>query len=664
MQAFYKLVRQALKYRLTVGLSLFCSLMVGLLWGANIGTLYPVIEVVFRGESMVQSVRRNIDESQRHVEKLQTEISELESQITMNPSSSGKLESAISSRNSRIDAEHRSTEKWQRIEPWVANYLPSDPMTTLLVVMGILLCATILKGIFISLNEILVARITLRSMFDLRKLFYRRAIRWDLATFTEDRTSRLMSRFTHDLARIGEGLQTLFGRAMHEPMKIAVCLLGAGLICWRLLIVSFVLAPLGILVLRMISRAARNTAEDEMSAMSDVYAHLAESFQGIKAVKAFGQGQRERRKFHVLAKTLLLRRMRSAAWRSLVKPTSEILSMSVVAISVVLGAYMVLNRETQILGITLSAYPLNPATLMLFYAFLLGASEPMKKLSGISIQLIRSASAAQRIDNLMCREPTITSPKNPVPFPDVAANIVFENVKFRYQRGDNVLHKVNLEIKCGETIALVGPNGCGKSSLVNLVNRFYDPKRGAIRINGIDLRDFRIEDLRSQIALVPQECVLFDDTVINNIRYGLRLATDEQVVAAAKQARAHDFICSKLADGYDTVIGEGGMMLSGGQRQRLALARVCLRNSQIWILDEATSSVDASTADEFRRFLAGHLRDRTVIIVSHRPEDLVLADRIVVMNAGDVVDVGTHFELLGRCDYYQQMHDVEIRKAA
>ncbi len=664
MKAFWKLVRQALRYRLTIVFSIFCSLVVGVLWGANIGTLYPVIEVVFRGESIVESVRRNMDESQRQLTLLDQELDELQKQSDASGESAAERQTRRLALETRIDAERKSLATWSRMEPYASRYLPGDPMATLLLVIGLLLVCTILKGAFISLNEILVARVTLRTMFDMRKRFYRRAMRWDLGTFTEDRSSRLMSRFTHDLTRVGEGLQTIFGRAMHEPMKIAVCLTGAAFICWRLLLASLIFAPLGFLIMRMISRAARNTAEGEMSAMADVYAHLAESFRGVKAVMAFNRGQQERQKFHGLCKKLLQRRMRSAAWRSLVKPTGEVLSMSVVSIAVIVGAYLVLNRETQFLGITLASQPLSATTLMLFYGFLLGASEPMKKLSGVSIQIIRSVAAAERVGKLMDRESKVPTPKNPVPVPAHPRRIVLDDVVFRYQKGENVLHKIDLEIKIGETIALVGPNGCGKSTLINMLTRFYDPKRGSIRIDDVDLREMRLEELRRNFALVPQEGVLFDDTVMNNIRYGLQHASDQQVVAAAKQARAHEFITSNLADGYETVIGEGGSMLSGGQRQRLALARACLRNAPIWILDEATSNVDASTVDEFREVLSDHLRERTAIIVTHRADDLVLADRIVVMNSGRIVDVGTHNELLARCMYYQRLHKLVLRAAA
>jgi ATP-binding cassette subfamily B protein/subfamily B ATP-binding cassette protein MsbA len=216
----------------------------------------------------------------------------------------------------------------------------------------------------------------------------------------------------------------------------------------------------------------------------------------------------------------------------------------------------------------------------------------------------------------------------------------------------------------GETVAVVGPNGCGKSTLVNLLPRFYDPKSGSIELDGLDLRQLRVRQWRDQISIVPQETLLFDDTVMNNIRYGSWQASDAEVMEAAVKACAHEFIVSELPDGYQTVVGEGGGMLSGGQRQRIALARAFLRDAPILILDEATSNIDAATIGKIYETLSAHLQSRTGIIITHRASDLALADRIVVMKDGKVVDIGGHQELLARCAVYQHLHAAELDGAA
>jgi len=238
--------------------------------------------------------------------------------------------------------------------------------------------------------------------------------------------------------------------------------------------------------------------------------------------------------------------------------------------------------------------------------------------------------------------------------------LVFENVGFAYQPGKPVLQDVNLRVAFGETIALVGPNGCGKSTLANLIPRFADPTSGVVKLDGVPLPDMRSRDLRRQIGLVTQETMLFDDTIFNNIRYGSPQATREQVIEAAKRAHAHRFIEHELRDGYETSAGALGNSLSGGQRQRIALARAILRDPPILILDEATSQVDLESEQAIQQVLEQFTKGRTTIVITHRLAVLSLADRIVVMQAGRIVDVGRHEELLSRCDVYRRVYQIEF----
>jgi ABC-type multidrug transport system fused ATPase/permease subunit len=237
-------------------------------------------------------------------------------------------------------------------------------------------------------------------------------------------------------------------------------------------------------------------------------------------------------------------------------------------------------------------------------------------------------------------------------------------VEFAYQPGQPILHDVSLRVAFGETIAIVGPNGCGKSTLANLIPRFADPTGGVIRLDGIPLTDVRIRELRRQIGLVTQETLLFDDTVANNIRYGSPAATQEQVEAAARQAHAHRFIVDQLPKGYETVVGQSGSRLSGGQRQRIALARAILRDPALIILDEATSQVDLESEQLIQNVLEQFVQNRTAVIITHRLAALSLADRIVVMEGGRIVDVGTHAELAQRCPFYVRLQQLQLERAA
>ena len=258
----------------------------------------------------------------------------------------------------------------------------------------------------------------------------------------------------------------------------------------------------------------------------------------------------------------------------------------------------------------------------------------------------------------------IQDPANPIPLLAGLQTIEFQNVSFHYTENAPVLIDVNLDVKAGETIAIVGPNGCGKTTLINMVPRFCDPITGSVIINGVDVRDARVRDLRQRIGMVTQRSLLFDDTVYNNIRHGRLGASQTEIVRAAKAARADRFISEQLEHGYDTVIGAAGENLSGGQRQRLALARAMVRDPEILILDEATSQIDLESEQLIHQALEHFAKDRTVIMVTHRLSTLELADRIVVMEQGRVVDLGTHEDLIAQCSLYQRLHESQFKRTA
>jgi ATP-binding cassette subfamily B protein/subfamily B ATP-binding cassette protein MsbA len=246
----------------------------------------------------------------------------------------------------------------------------------------------------------------------------------------------------------------------------------------------------------------------------------------------------------------------------------------------------------------------------------------------------------------------------------VRPELVFDRVSFQYSTGQRVLHDVELRIPFGQTVAIVGPNGCGKTTLVNLLPRFYDAVEGAVRLDGIDVRELRVKELRRMTGLVAQQATLFDDTVLNNIRYGSPHASEETVIAAAEKAFAHRFIVERLPNGYKTIVGERGGRLSGGQRQRILLARAILRDPKFLILDEATSQIDLESEQLIHRVLEQFIRGRTTLMITHRMSSIALADRIVVMDMGRIIDSGSHQELLGRCDLYTRLHQLGFQQAA
>ena len=665
MGNFARTVRVALRYRWTVGFSAVCALVVASLWGGNIGILLPLIEVVANNQSLGQRVDEVIGESQKSIAKFTAAEEKLELELKQAPADrAAEIQRELSPIVSRRDAAQHDLARFQRLKPWVDEYLPNDPFRTLVFIVALLLVATIIKDTFLTLNTFLVNRLGHVATFDLRKAFYRRTLRMDLASFNESGTSDLLSRFTYDIENVAGGIQTLFGRAVLEPLKMVACLIGAAYLCWQLLLLSLVMAPVAGFLIVFLSRTLKRANRKALEEMSSLYAILAETFTGIKVVKAFTMERHERRRFHVTSKKCYRKAMRIAFFDGLINPVTEVMGISTICLATLVGAYLVMNRETHLLGIKMCSRPLALSELLVFYGMLAGVSDPARRLTEVFNKLQRAAAASDRVYQLLDRQPKICDPASPRALPRHHRDLIFDRVSFRYSADQPVLDEIDLRIPFGETIAIVGPNGCGKSTLVNLIPRFFDPVSGSIRIDGIALGDVRLRDLRSQIGLVTQETLLFDDTVLANIRYGCPQATREQVVEAAKQAHAHKFIEQKLEAGYQTLVGQGGGRLSGGQRQRIALARAILRDPAVLILDEATSQIDLESEQLIHKVLEQFIRHRTTLIVTHRLATLALADRIVVMNSGRIADLGTHDQLMGRCDIYRRLHQIQFKETA
>ena len=509
-------------------------------------------------------------------------------------------------------------------------------------------------------NNILVARLSQLSIFDLRKRFYRRTLRMDLATFSDEGTSDLMSRFTNDMQNVAGGVEILFGKLVREPLKMLACLIGAALISWRLLLLSLIVAPVAGFAIRWLAKTLKRANRRAMEEMAQLYNTLDETFRGIKVVKAFTNERQERKRFHVRSKAFYHKSMRIAFYDSLSHPLTEVLGILAICLTLLAGAWLALKGQTSLLGIRMSERPLDRESLLLFYALLAGVADPVRKFSEVFSRLQAAVAASDRVYQFLDRQPAVRNPLVPTPFHRHHHDLVFDRVGFAYQPGQPVLEEIELHIPFGETIAIVGPNGCGKSTLANLVPRFADPTAGTILLDGVPLGDMRLRDLRGQIGLVTQETHLFDDTVFNNIRYGRADATREEVIEAAKRAHAHRFIESELPEGYETLAGTLGGRLSGGQRQRIALARAILRDPAILILDEATSQIDLESEQAIQQVLETFIRNRTTIIVTHRMAALSLADRIVAMQSGRIIDVGTHNEMLARCSLYRRLHQLQF----
>jgi ATP-binding cassette subfamily B protein/subfamily B ATP-binding cassette protein MsbA len=666
MNNFYRVVALSFRHKLTVGASLICSLAVALLWGGNITAIFPVVDIIMLNKSIPQYVDEKCVELDKSLAALSKQIDGLNEQL---PKAAHEDEPALRSQLAELQGQQSRKQRelaWYQgyISPLAHRWLPTTAFRTLVVVCGWLILGTFLKSVFRVIGSYYTSRLGNLIQFELRKEFYRRTLRLDLATFRQTSPGDLMNRFMGDVGTAACGAQNVFGMAIREPMKVLVCLIGAAWVSWQLLLLTMISVPLAAWGIQWLAKSLKRANRKAIEEFAYVYERIEETISGFKVIKAFTQESRERSRFHRTSKQVYKRSMRIAMYDSLVSPFTETTGILIIVAAVLSGGYLVLNQKTHLFGIKISDEPLTHGWLTLYYCMLAGASDPGRRLTAAFNSLQQGAAAADHLYEMMDRQTAVKDPAQPKPLPASLGSIEFHNVSFAYNPAEPVLEHVNLKIEPNETVAIIGPNGCGKSTLMNLVPRFYDTVSGSVTIGGIDLRDLKRRDLRDRIGIVTQETLLFDDTVFNNISYGRTAAKRDEVVEAARRAHAHRFITEQLSHGYNTVCGPGGNRLSGGQRQRIALARAILRDPDILILDEATSQIDVESERLIHDVLEEFTRDRTAIIITHRPSTLELADRIVVMDAGRIVDAGTFQELSGRCQLFRRLAHLDLREAA
>ena len=481
MTNFYRALRLIFRYKWTLAASSFTAIMVAILWGANIGSVYPVIGIITNNQSIQQWVDASIATSQKNIADMQGKIDDLQTEMAAGDSPDAQaLDKQLITVRSRLKAEQKHLEHCEFFKPYVDKYLPTDPYKTLFVIMMVISAGYILKNIFMVCDSILVDRLSNLATLDLRKKFYRRTLRMDLNSFGEARVSELMTRFTYDVDTIGGGIQTVIGKAFREPLKMIGCLIGAGFICWRLLLISILLAPpTGYMISRLaktLKRANRRALEE----MSTLYRILSESFTGIKVVKAFTMEPYERRRFHQNSKQFFRKAMSISRFDALVSPVTELAGITMICLTILAGTYLVLRNETRLFGIKICDRPLEFVDLAIFYAMLAGSIDPARRLTDVFNRIQRASAAADRVYQLFDREPAVCDPIKARPLTRHHRHIVFDNVHFHYNPEQPVLRGINLRVPYGETLAIVGPNGCGKTTMANLIARFYDPLQGTI----------------------------------------------------------------------------------------------------------------------------------------------------------------------------------------
>ncbi|BCS52428.1 ABC transporter ATP-binding protein [Geobacter sp. SVR] len=485
-----------------------------------------------------------------------------------------------------------------------------------------------------------------KAVQDIRNDAYAGNVRQDLSFFHNRATGELMSRMTNDIGAMQEGIANVVCGLFRDLIS-ALSLLGVIFYRdWQLAIITFVVIPATAYPAQLIGKKIKNASGRSLNVMGGLTAILQETFSGIKVIKAFGLENKTIERFHRVNLEYFNQMRRYIKYESLAMPVSEaIISFGVAGVIYFGGSQVMSGRMTA-------------SELFSFIAAMVMVFTPIKKLQGSYNVLQRSAGAAERVFALLDRQRSIVERPSALDLGRSSGMVEFRDVSFSYGE-EPVLRNVSLKAANNQMIALVGPSGGGKTTLVSLLPRFYDVTDGAILIDGHDIRDLTLNSLVAQIALVDQETTLFNESIANNIRYGKPGANLDEVIEAAKAAFAHDFIM-QLPEGYDTNIGDRGVRLSGGQRQRICIARALLKNAPILILDEATSALDTESEQMVQQALDNLMVNRTTFVIAHRLSTVLHADRIVVLEGGRIVESGTHENLLSNSGLYSRLHSLQF----
>jgi len=669
MKNYVRALRFTWPYRYRFLISVACALFAALFWSLNFTAIYPVLKIIGTGQNLQEWANTTVAKIQtEQIQPLQVRLDELNKQQDALPSNhpdwdnqNRKLTHKLARVESELESSRHELYRYQVLKKYIDAYFPTDCFQTLALVLGLVVLAVIIKGFFEFWQETLVGSVVNRSLFDLRNRFFRRVLHLDVSHFNETGSHELMSRFTNDMDILGNGMRTLFGKVVAEPLKAVGCVIFACWISWQLTFMFLVLVPIALLILTRVGRTMKRATRRLLERMSSIYQILQETFQGIRIVKGFTNETGERARFRAATKDYYNKAMWVVKLDALTGPIIEILGVATVLGALLVGAYLVIERRTDLFGIAILSQPLDAESLLQLYALLAAISDPVRKLSSVFTRIQSAFAASDRIFHYMDYEPRVKQNSLVPALERHATTIEFRDVCFSYEPGHPIITDLSLEVRRGEIIAMVGKNGCGKSTLLGLLPRFYDPDHGAILIDGHDIRGVQLRSLRQQIGVVTQDTTLFNDTILKNITYGRKHVTQEEAEAAARQAKAHDFIVN-MPLGYETRIGEAGTRLSGGQKQRIALARAILRDPAIFILDEFTSQADAETEMEIHRILRDFMKGRTTFVITHRLNTLEIADRIVVLDGGRITAIGNHQELMKICPLYVRLHEAQTHK--
>jgi subfamily B ATP-binding cassette protein MsbA len=513
-----------------------------------------------------------------------------------------------------------------------------------------ILLVIFLKALFFYLQAYFMVFVKQGIIKDFRDTLFQHLQSLSLHFYHGKKTGQLMSRVTNDTVTLNATINVSFSNLIRDPLLVLIYLAIVVLINWKLTLLVLAVLPFSLYIISKIGHKLRKYSVRSLEKMGDITSILQETLSGIRVVKAFGMEKVETQKFRRETGRYFKTMLKMYRIRSLANPVNEFLGTVAGVVVLWYGGRQVLQGEI-----------MGPEEFMTYVFAIFLLMQPIKSLSTVHNQIQEGLAAAERIFAVLDTSPRIREFPKAVDVSDFRESIRFRDVVFQYDTGEPVLNGINLEIRRGEVVALVGASGVGKSTLADLLPRFYDPQKGAVELDGVDLRQITLPSLRRLMGIVTQETILFNESIFNNIAYGAGGATKEQVEGAARAANAHEFIHS-LDQGYDTVIGDRGVKLSGGQRQRMAIARALLKNPKILILDEATSALDSESEIYVQQALERLMKSRTSLVIAHRLSTVQNADRIVVLENGTIVQEGRHQDLIQQEGIYKKLYKLQFQE--
>jgi subfamily B ATP-binding cassette protein MsbA len=616
MKIFFRILAYVRPYWRTLALSIACTFMFSIFSVSSIYLTIPLLETLF-------------DQTPMEIGTTQTPP---KYQLVPNEFITGK----------------------QYVENSIRNFLfDGTKSEALFKICALIFAVFFFKNIFDYCQSYLMALVEQSLMRDLRNSLYEHLHNLSLSYFSNERTGNLISRVTNDVNVVNGGVSATFVTLVKEPLLIIFFLTMAFILSWKLTLLAFIVFPLILLIISGIGLRLHKQSGLMQEKMADITVVLQETISNVKVVKAFTMEEFENKKFRRETQSYFKTILKMTRIRNLSSPSTELLSIFAGAVIIWYGGQQVLitgeMKAAEFIGFLMMVFQIMP---------------PVKDLASVNNRLQEFSAAGKRIFEILDTKPAIRNVDSPIILSTIDTTIEFDHVSFGYaaENGEQriVLEDINVKIRKGELIALVGPSGSGKTTFVDLIPRFYDPINGSILIDGVDIKQFDVKSLREKIGIVTQETILFNDTVRNNIAYGLEDCPIETIREAAKSANALSFI-EEMPNGFESIIGDRGVKLSGGQRQRLSIARALLKNPPIMIFDEATSALDSESEILVQEAMERLMQNRTSFVIAHRLSTIRNADRIIVLEQGRIVQEGKHVELLKQKNgLYKKLHDMQF----